>query len=83
MTATDPSVTTLGNSELSSMDKDKIQCMYDCSDTSKSNCGGHFTGTSGTLSGSCCCGGDWLFTTELGKGIIIDFLALSVSIHLR
>merc|ERR1712123_115371 len=78
MTPLDSSVTTLGNSELSSLDKDKIQCMYDCSMQAASNCGGHFYGTSGALSGSCCCGGDWLLRTETGKGIVINFSAFSV-----
>jgi len=70
-TVIDPSVTTLGNINLSPLDKQKLQCMYDCSGQTISNCGGHFRGNSGTLSGSCCCGGDWLLTSE--KGIIIDF----------
>ena len=33
---------------------------------------------SGTLSGSCCCGGDWLLRTETGRGIVIDFSEFSV-----
>merc|ERR1711892_1151456 len=78
MTPTDSSVTTLGNSVLSPLDKDKIQCMYDCSMQAASNCGGHFYGTSGALSGSCCCGGDWLLRTETGKGIVINFSVFSV-----
>jgi len=78
ITAKDPSVTIIGNTELSSLDKEKLQCMYDCSGQTKSNCGGHFYGTSGTLSGSCCCGGDWLLTSEMGKGIFIDFSAFSI-----
>ena len=71
MTAKDPAVTFLGNTELSSGDIEKLQCVYDCEDTSLSRCGGHFYGTSGTLCGSCCCGGKWVLRTELGKGISI------------
>ena len=78
MTPTDSSVTSLGNSELSSLDIEKLQCMYDCNVQTASNCGGHFYATSGTLSGSCCCGGDWLLRTETGRGIVIDFSEFSV-----
>ena len=80
MTAKDSSVTTFGNSELSTLDKEKLQCMYDCDVLLASNCGGHEYGTSGTMSGSCCCGGDWLLRAESGMGITVTFTAFSVII---
>ena len=78
MTAKDPTVTTLGNTELSSLDIGKLQCMYDCDGTSFSQCGGHFYGSSGNMSGSCCCGGEWVLRTEVGKGIVMSFSSFNV-----
>ena len=78
MTAKDPAVTELGGSELSTLDSQKLQCMYDCTGTNFSFCGGHFYDTSGIMSGSCCCGGDWILRTEVGKGINISFSAFNV-----
>ena len=82
MVPLDSSVTSLGNRELSSLDKQKLQCMYDCNSKTNqySNCGGHFHGSSGKLSGSCCCGGDWLLRSDVGKGIVIEFSAFGVRI---
>ena len=36
MTAKDTSVTTLGNTELSELDKEKLQCLYQCDGTAHS-----------------------------------------------
>ena len=36
MTAKDTTVTTLGNTELSDLDKQKLQCLYQCDGTSHS-----------------------------------------------
>ena len=33
MTAKDPSVTSMGNTELSELDKEKLQCLYQCDGT--------------------------------------------------
>merc|ERR550519_1545699 len=78
MTSLDPSVTSFGSGELTSLDKKKLQCMYDCMGTNYSYCGGHFYGKFGKMKGSCCCGGDWIIRTENGRGISITFSSFNV-----
>jgi len=77
MTAKDTSVTTLGNTELSELDKQKLQCLYQCDATAHSNCGGHFFGESGTLTSDGSTGCEWLLRASTGKGIILNFSGIS------
>merc|ERR1712142_245939 len=73
MTAKQSGAPTLGNTELSELDKQKLQCMYQCDGTEHSNCGGHFYGESGTFSSDGTAGCEWLIRAPVGKGIILDF----------
>merc|ERR1719312_693204 len=73
MTAKQSGAPALGNSELSDLDKQKLQCMYQCDGTSHSNCGGHFYAESGTFSSDGTTGCEWLLRAPVGKGIILDF----------
>ena len=63
---TDTSVTAAGNTELSSLDKQKLQCMYNCDGTANSNCGGHLTGDGGTLDALDDAACNWLIRVEDG-----------------
>lgn len=66
MVPTDTSVTAAGNTELSSLDKQKLQCMYNCDGTAHSNCGGHLTGDGGTLDALDDAACNWLIRVEDG-----------------
>ena len=48
----DPSVTSVGNSQLSPLDIQKMRCLYNCNGTETSGCGGHHYGHPG-ISYSC------------------------------
>ena len=43
----DPSVTSVGNSQLSPLDIQKMRCLYNCNGTETSGCGGHHYGHPG------------------------------------
>ena len=62
----------------SAKDIQKIQKGYGCSGTSFSNCGGHWSGDSGTLSGAGSGGCEWVLRASTGKGITIAFSSFSV-----
>ena len=82
MTAKDTSITTLGNTEMSDLDKKKLQCLYNCDRTANSSCGGHKYGTSGEFrvgaDGSVGC--EWLLRAPAGKGIILDLSGIQSSV---
>ena len=65
----------------SAKDIQKIQKGYGCSGTSFSNCGGHWSGDSGSLSGVAGAGEagcEWVIRATEGKEIIIVFSSFSV-----
>merc|ERR1712128_280378 len=80
MTAKDGSVTALGNTELSELDKQKLQCLYQCDGTAHSNCGGHFFAESGTFMSDGTAGCQWLVRAPVGKGIILDFSTIPAGV---
>merc|ERR1712128_138086 len=80
MTAKDGSMTTLGNTELSELDKQKLQCLYQCDGTAHSNCGGHFFAESGTFMSDGTAGCQWLVRAPVGKGIILDFSTIPAGV---
>jgi len=73
MTAKQAGAPSLGNTELSELDKKKLQCLYQCDGTQHSNCGGHFYAESGIFSSDGSTGCEWLLRAPVGKGIILNF----------
>merc|ERR1719431_447429 len=78
MIPTDPAITYTGNTELSAMNKTKLQCMYNCDGTSYSGCGGHQTGDSGSLDAGDDDSCDWLIIVEDGFAIEITVTEFDV-----
>ena len=78
MIPTDSSVTAAGNTELSELDKKKLQCMYNCDGTENSGSGGHITGSSGMLDALDDDKCNWFFSVEDGYAIEISFITFDV-----
>jgi len=74
----DTSVTAAGNTELSDLDKKKLQCMYNCDGTTYSGCGGHVSGDSGTLDALDDSKCNWFITVPDGYAIEISFEVFDV-----
>ena len=80
MNPTDSSVTSTGNSELSSLDISKLQCLYNCDGTSSGTCGGHYSGDSGVVESSGAQTCKWLLAVPDDFAIQISFESFDVSI---
>ena len=82
MTPTDGSVTSTGNSVLSTLDIQKVQCLYYCDGTSSASCGGHKFGDSGTVEASGAKTCKTILRVEDGSAIQISFSSFQVSFYI-
>merc|ERR1719378_351809 len=78
MIPTDTSITSTGNTVLSALDIQKIQCLYYCDGTNNGTCGGHLYGESGVIESEGAKTCKWLLRVDDGYAIKLSFESFGV-----
>merc|ERR1719505_441681 len=78
VTPKDSSITEAGNTQLSTGDIKKLQCMYNCDGTTYNGCGGHVYGDEGTLDALDDDKCQWMIRVEDGFAVEISVITFDV-----